>query len=102
MRILKNKKFITRVMIAIIILIIILFSLTGCASFDSWSKDWESETSGGLDRIVKVYSPSGELLSTYEGKINIEYDESRVIFQIDRDKRIAVYSDTAIVVVEEK
>lgn len=86
----------------IIAILFVLIGVTGCASFDSWSKDWESETAGGLERIVKVYSPNGELLATYEGKINIEYDESRVIFQIDRDKRIAIYSDTAIVVVEEK
>ncbi len=86
-----------------IVLILLAFvTMTGCASFDSWSKNWESETNGGLERIVKVYSPNGQLLSTYEGKINIQYDESRVIFQIDRDKRISIYSDTAIVVVEEK
>lgn len=100
-RILMNKN-ITTIIGIVVILLLVLFGTTGCSSFDSMSKDWESETSGGLNRIVKVYSPSGELLSTYEGKINIEYDESRVIFQIDRDKRIAVYSDTAIVVVEEK
>lgn len=99
--ILMNKNFV-KIFCTIVAIICILICLTGCASWDSAMKDWDSELSGGLDRTVKVYSQTGELLSEYEGKINIEYDESRVIFQIDGDKRIAIYSDTAIVVVEEK
>lgn len=96
-----NKSFI-EILAIIIILITILLGLTGCSSWDSALKDFESETKGGLNRKVKVYSQTGELLAEYEGKINIKYNESRVIFQIDRDKRIAVYSDTATVLVEEK
>lgn len=100
-KLLMNKNIIT-VLATIIIVIVILLGLTGCSSWDSALKDFESEASGGLERTVKVYSQTGELLAEYEGKINIEYDESRVIFQIDRDKRIAVYSDTATIIVEEK
>lgn len=100
-KILMNKNFVT-IFCSIIAIICILICLTGCSSWDSTLKDFESETKGGLDRTVKVYSQTGELLAEYEGKINIEYDESRVIFQIDRDKRIAIYSDKATVIVEEK
>lgn len=97
---LKNKKFIR--LLTITIAGICILCLTGCSSLDSTMKDFESEMSGGLERKVKVYSQTGELLREYEGKIDIQYDESRVIFQIDRDKRIAIYSDTATVIVEEK
>ena len=100
-KILMNKNFVT-ICCTIVMIIVILLCMSGCSSIDSAIKDFESETGGGLDRVVKVYSQTGELLAEYEGKINIEYDESRVIFQIDRDKRIAIYSDTATVVVEEK
>ena len=97
-----SNKNLKQTFVIVIILITILLGLTGCSSWDSSLKDFESEVKGGLNRKVKVYSQTGELLAEYEGKINIEYDESRVIFQIDRDKRIAVYSDTATVLVEEK
>ncbi len=100
-RLLKNKN-VTTIIAIIVFVVAMLLGLTGCSSWDSTLKDFESETHGGLERTVKVYSQTGELLAEYEGKINIEYDESRVIFQIDRDKRIAIYSDTATVVVEEK
>lgn len=86
----------------ILIICISTLCLTGCASWDSALKDFESETKGGLKRIVKVYSVDGQLLSEYEGRINIEYDDNRVIFQIDGDKRVAIYTKTATVVVEEK
>lgn len=87
----------------IIILIIGgLFMTTGCASWNSNVKDWQSEFGNGLNRVVKVYSMDGKLLETYEGRIDIEYDDSRVIFQINGGNRIAIYTKTATVVVEEK
>ena len=85
----------------ILVICISALCLTGCASWDSALKDFESETKGGLKRIVKVYSVDGQLLSEYEGRINIEYDDNRVIFQIDGDKRVAIYTKTATVVVED-
>ena len=87
----------------IIVLVVgTLFATTGCASINKWSKDLESEYGNGLNRIVKVYSMDGKLLETYEGKINIEYDDNRVIFQVNGGNRIAIYTKTATVIVEEK
>ena len=87
----------------IIVLVVgTLFATTGCASVNKWSKDLESEYGNGLNRIVKVYSMDGKLLETYEGKINIEYDDNRVIFQVNGGNRIAIYTKTATVIVEEK
>ena len=87
-------------LIAICLMSIFLF--TGCASLNKWSKNWESELGNGLNRVVKVYSIDGKLLETYEGKIDIDYEDNRVLFQIDGGNRIAIYGETAIVVVEEK
>ena len=87
----------------IIVLIIgVLFTTTGCASWNKWTKDLESEYGNGLNRVVKVYSMDGKLLETYEGKIDINYEDNRVLFQINGGNRIAIYGNTAVVVVEEK
>ena len=79
-----------------------LFMFTGCASWNSTVKNWESELGNGLNRVVKVYSMDGKLLETYEGRIDIDYDNDRVIFQINGGNRVAIYTKTATVVVEEK
>ena len=80
----------------------VIFTTTGCASINKWSKNWESEFGNGLNRIVKVYSMDGKLLETYEGKIDIDYEDNRVLFQVNGGNRIAIYGNTAVVVVEEK
>lgn len=86
----------------LVIGVLSLFMFTGCASWNSNIKDFQSEFGNGLDRIVKVYSVDGKLLETYEGRIDIEYDDNRVMFQINGGDRIAIYTQTATVVVEEK
>lgn len=66
----------------------------------------ESNQNGGLDRIVYVYDYSGNLLRTYEGRIDIEENDAgtKVLFDYnvndDEYKRIVLYNAT--VIVEEK
>ena len=63
-------------------------------------KDFQSEYTGGLNRIVNVYSHDGKQIATYEGKVDIaERSDSVVKFQI-RGKRYIYYN--AIVEVIEK
>jgi uncharacterized lipoprotein YehR (DUF1307 family) len=82
--------------------VIILFLLLGLSGCEEWSrsmKDFSSSISG-LERTVSVYSDSGELLRTYEGRIDIESTEygNKVKFDID-GKRTIIYN--AVVIVEE-
>ena len=74
--------------------------LTGCASLERGIKDVTSDLSGGLNRTVEVYDYSGNLLKTYEGKLDVQYTETggKVLFDMD-GKRTAIYN--AIVIVEE-
>ena len=75
-------------------------SCTGCASWSRELKTIGSDLSGGLYRTVEVYDYSGNLLKTYEGKIDIaESDGGKVLFDMNGD-RISIYN--AIVIVEEK
>lgn len=83
------------------IILILMVSTTGCFS-ESCSRDWKSCTSdytGGLDRTVKVYSQTGELIAEYEGKFDIEANENKVLFDLN-GKRVIIYN--GLVIAEEK
>lgn len=93
-----KKKFILLVTIG-------LFSVTlgGCASFTRSLKNAQSEWSGGLNRIIKVYSATGELIETYEGKFDINYEDDRLLFDdANTGERHCIYYSTGIVTVDEK
>ncbi|MBS4194204.1 hypothetical protein [Lederbergia citri] len=64
-------------------------------------KSWQSNNSGGIERIVKVYSNDGKLIEQYEGKIDIQDTEygNKVLFDLN-GKRVVIYNAT--VVTEEK
>ncbi|MEA1911703.1 MAG: hypothetical protein U9N32_08550 [Spirochaetota bacterium] len=76
--------------------------LSGCGeSFQRSVKTFRSEYAGGLERKIEVYSATGELLKTYEGKLDIQTNEygNKVLFDMD-GKRTIIYNAT--VIVEEK
>lgn len=71
------------------------------ASGERALKTMKSNNSGGLERVVKVYSSNGELIQTYDGKIDVEDTEygNKVLFDLN-GKRVVIYNAT--IVVEEK
>lgn len=73
--------------------------LSGCASCSREIKTFESDVSGGMQRTVEVYTNTGELLTTYEGKIDIQYDDNRTLFDLD-GRRYTI--NGGIVIVEEQ
>ena len=79
---------------------VLVLPLVGCQSLERDIKDIESDWTG-LDRMVEVYDYSGNLIKTYEGKIDIEDSETggKIKFDVDGHRYI-IYN--AIVVVEEK
>lgn len=92
-----------KIIAGIILTFILIFGLTGCASFERWGKDVSSDFKGGLDRTVEVYDYAGNLLKTYEGQIDLatttEGESGKVKFDLN-GKRYIIYN--AIVIVEEK
>ena len=52
-----------------------------------------------VQRTVEVYTNTGELLTTYEGKIDIQYDDNRTLFDLD-GRRYTI--NGGIVIVEEQ
>lgn len=73
--------------------------LSGCASCSRAVKTVSSDVSGGMQRTVEVYTNTGELLTTYEGKIDIQYEDNRTLFDLD-GKRYTI--NGGIVIVEEQ
>lgn len=74
-------------------LVLILLAIgmcTGCESWERTKKDWDSEM-GGLNRVVNVYSYDGKLIATYEGKIDLEENEGKVLFDLN-GKRYVYYN----------
>ncbi|RAW17077.1 hypothetical protein DC345_08235 [Paenibacillus taichungensis] len=85
-------------------ILVILGIIVGCliwyfntASGERALKTMRSNNAGGLERVVKVYSDSGELIQTYEGKIDLQDTEygNKVLFDLD-GKRIVIYNATVI------
>ena len=77
--------------IKILVLILLAIGMcTGCESLKRSMKDWDSEM-GGLNRVVNVYSYDGKLIATYEGKIDLEENEGKVLFDLN-GKRYVYYN----------
>ncbi len=56
-------------------------------------KSCQSDLGGGLYREINIYTPTGELIAHYEGKVDIEENESggKVLFDLD-GKRYIYYN----------
>lgn len=71
-----------------------------CASLERGCKTISSDISGGLYRVINIYSLDGKLIATYEGKIDIDDNtNSSIMFELN-GKRYVYYN--AIVEVIEK
>lgn len=64
-------------------------------------KTQESNFKNGLQRTVKVFDVNGNIIYQYDGKIDIEYDECRILFDDEKGKRHVIYYTTGTVLIEE-
>lgn len=64
-------------------------------------KSQESNFNKGIERVVKVYDVNGELIQEYHGKYDIEYDDDRIVFDDENNKRHIIYYPTGTVIVDE-
>ena len=86
--------------IIISVMIVIVMMFAGCASCERDFKSCNSDVNGGLNRVVNVYSYDGQLIATYEGKIDIDNNSNGSIMFDMNGKRYVYYN--AIVEVIEK
>lgn len=65
-------------------------------------KTQDSNFNGGIERTVKVYDINGEIVAEYEGKFDVDHNQSRIIFDDENGKRHIIYYNMATVVIDEK
>ena len=68
-----------------------IFIGASCSSCNRWNKSCTSDVSGGLDRIVVVYDYQGDVIAKHEGKIDIQENNTKVLFDLD-GKRYVYYN----------
>ena len=86
-----TKKRIITIVVSITFIFLMLFISTSCSSCERWSKSCASEYGDGLDRTVKVYDYQGDLIAEHSGKIDVQVNESKVLFDLD-GKRYIYYN----------
>lgn len=65
-------------------------------------KTQESNLKNGIERIVTVYDVNGQVIQKYEGKFDITYDNSRILFDDENGKRHTIYYATGTITIDEK
>lgn len=88
--------------LVLFLLIGMLFYYNNTAAGKRAYKSQESNFNYGIERTVEVYDATGNLLKTYEGKFDIDYDDNRIIFDDENGKRHVIYYPTGTVIVDEK
>jgi hypothetical protein len=79
---------------------VIALGVTSCASFERGMKDMKSELSGGLKRTVNVYGRNGDLIASYEGKIDIEDSDNCNKVKFELDGKRYIYYNCQVEVIE--
>lgn len=85
--------------ITIIAIAVILMFATSCASLERDMKDLKSDFGRGLDRILTVYTADGEVLKTYEGKIDLASTEGGIV-KFDLNGQRIMYYNCYVEVIE--
>lgn len=92
------------ILIAILIFVGIGIYNTHTESGKRAVKTWESEKSGGLNRIVHVYDMEGDEIATYKGKFDVEENADAGIVKVKFDlngERHIIYGSTGTIVIDE-
>ena len=74
---------------------------TNTASGERELKNQNSNLNYGLNRRIEVYDATGNLIKTYEGKFDVEYDSDRIIFDDENRLRHIIYYPTGTVIIDE-
>ncbi|MBO4863261.1 MAG: hypothetical protein J5517_02740 [Eubacterium sp.] len=64
-------------------------------------KTQQSNFGGGIERRITVYDVEGDVIATYEGRFDIEYDNDRILFDDEEGLRHIIYYPTGNVIVDE-
>ena len=96
----KTKLLATGIVISILLVSATILYFNTTASGTRALKTQQSNFDGGINRTVKVYDYTGNLITEYEGKIDVSFENNRVLFDDENNKRHVIYN--GIVIVDEK
>lgn len=80
----------------------LLWYLYGTEAGKRAIKSFDSNVSGGIERTVTVYDVESDVIVTYSGKFDVEYDSERILFDDENGKRHVIYYRTGTVIIDEK
>lgn len=88
--------------IAMILVIALALSATGCATLEREFKTATSDWTGGLNRTVTLYSYDGQVLGSWSGKMDIADSsyEDEIMFDVN-GKRVILRPGIGSVVIQE-
>lgn len=76
--------------------------LGGCATWERFKKDWNSEFDNGLPREIQVYDISGKLIFKDRGKFDISHKNHKLQYVDNKNRKHNIYTgDNTTVVVKE-
>lgn len=94
------------VLIAILIIAGVFFGMrwyfNNTAAGSRAIKTQQSSLNNGIERTVRVYDVNGQLIQRYEGKFDVDYDDNRIIFDDEYNKRHIIYYPTGTIIIDEK
>ena len=96
----KKRIWIGSILAIVVIVGIIVWWFFGTAAGSRSLKTLRSNVSG-IERTVTVYDINGNVLKEYTGRFDVEYDESRILFDDEDGKRHVIYYTTGTVIIEE-
>lgn len=89
-----------KILIPLLLSSVMLFT-AGCSSVERLKKDIQSETSGGLERTVKIVNIEGKVIKEYKGKFDVSANNERIKFVKDGKVHLIYRSETDMVIIEE-
>lgn len=95
----RKLKRVAELILLVTMILIIAAASFGCASLQRAGKSIESELNGGLNRVVTVYNANGEVLKTYEGKIDMAPTEGGIV-KFDLNGQRIMYYNCYVEVIE--
>ncbi len=96
---------ITTIVISVILaalLIVIPFVYMQTEKGQRALKSQKSNFSGGIERTITIYDINGEVIKTYDGRFDIDYNSERIIFDDENSKRHIIYYTTGTITIDEK
>ena len=82
-------------------LVLIMVSLSGCASLNRFSKNISSDVNNGLERRITVYNTNGKVIFKQTGKFDIDYKDHDVQYIDQQNRKHNIYIGSGTVVVDE-